>query len=359
MDAAPVIQRDSPLPRVSVLMTTYNGAAFIARSIDSVLSQTWRDFELLVVDDASTDGTPEILHGCRDSRLRIIRHARNSGIVVARNTGFAAASGEFVAALDHDDLSHPERLRRQVAHLDSNPNIVLLGTEVRLDSAGRQQTPDHPAAGDPLALRWLLLTDNPLTWSSVMFRTDAVRRLGTFLRPEFELADDFDFYHRLLRIGDIARLNDVLTTYRFHAASASSHNATRLDQNAARVLAAAYAPWLGAEATESAVPAVQHWLNRQPPRDAATLDRLGDTLQRLLAGFCAAGNPGSAAPDRIAALAGDIWWRTVRSATRAGSPWLLGRRYAYPALTFGLRPSRRDAIGSVAVGLARACLGRR
>lgn len=347
------------MPRVTVLMTTYNGAAFIARSIDSVLSQTWRDFELLVVDDASTDGTPEILHGCRDSRLRIIRHEKNRGIVAARNAGFAAASGEFIAALDHDDLSHPERLQRQVAHLDSNPDIVLLGTEVRLDSAGRQHAPHHPIAGDPLALRWLLLTDNPLTWSSVMFRADAMRRLGTFLRPEFELADDFDFYHRLLATGEIARLNDVLTTYRFHAASASSHNATRLDDSAARVLAAAYAPWLGADAAESAVLAVRHWLNRQPPRDAATLDRLGETLQRLLAGFCAPGNPGSAAPDRITALAGDIWWRTVRSATRAGAPWLLGRRNAYPALTSGLRSSRRDVMASAAVGTARACLGRR
>ena len=347
------------MPRVSVLMTTYNGAAFIARSIDSVLAQTWRDFELIVVDDASTDGTPEILGACRDSRLRVIRQEQNWGIVRARNVGFAVASGELVAALDHDDLSHPERLRRQVSWLDSNPDVVLLGTEVSLDSGGRQHIPDHPAAVDPLALRWLLLTDNPLTWSSVMFRADAVRRLGTFLRPEFELADDFDFYHRLLAIGEIARLNDVLTIYRFHAASASSHNAARLDDNAARVLAAAYAPWLGEDAAAAAALAVRHWLNRQPPRDAGTLDRLGDILQRLLAGFCASGNPGSAAPDRIAGLAGDTWWRTVRSAIRAGSPWLLGRRDAFPALRSGMRPSPRDIVVSAAVGWVRAGFGRR
>ncbi|HUN40311.1 MAG TPA: glycosyltransferase family 2 protein [Acetobacteraceae bacterium] len=347
------------MPRVSVLMTTYNGAAFIARSIDSVLSQTWHDFEFVVVDDASTDRTPEILGACHDPRLRIIRHEQNQGIVASRNAGFAVASGEFVAALDHDDLYHPERLQRQVAWLDDNPRVVLLGTEVILDSAGRQYTPDHPAAGDPLALRWLLLTDNPLTWSSVMFRAGAARRLGTFLRPEFELADDFDFYHRLLAIGEIARLDDVLTTYRFHAASASSHNASRLDDKAARVLATAYTPFLGADAPGSAALAVQHWLNKQPPRDAVTLDLLADILQRLLAGFCAPGKPGSAAPGRIAALAGDIWWRTVRSAARAGSPWLLGRRYAYPALKSWVRPSQRDIVASAAAGLLRAYRGRR
>ena len=347
------------MPRVSVLMTTYNGADFIARSIDSVLAQTWQDFELLVVDDASTDATPDILHACRDPRLRIVRHEQNRGIVAARNAAFAAASGEFIAALDHDDLSHPERLHRQVTHLEANPNIVLLGTEVRLDSAGLQHHPDHPAASDPLALRWLLLTDNPLTWSSVMFRADAVRRLGTFLRPEFELADDFDFYHRLLTIGEISRLNDVLTTFRFHPASASSHNAARLDDNAARVLAAAYTPWLGADAANAALLAVPHWLNRRPPTDAATLDRLGGILQRLVAGFCAPGNPGSITPDRIAALAGDLWWRTVRGATRAGSPWLLGHRRAYGLLESGVRPSPRDIFVSTAVGLARACIARR
>jgi len=341
------------VPRVSVLMTTYNGAAFIARSMDSVVSQTWRDFELIVVDDASTDATPGILSAYRDPRLRVIHHERNQGIVAARNTAFAAASGEFIAALDHDDLSHPARLQRQAAFLDANPDVVLLGTEVRLDSAGHHHAPDHPSAGDPLALRWLLLVDNPLTWSSVMFRADAVQRLGAFLRPDFELADDFDFYHRLLSIGEIARLDDVLTTYRFHATSASVHRAAQLDAVAARILAASYADWLGSDAADAAELAVRHWLNRQAPRDAASLDRLGDILQRLLAGFCAANNPGSAAPDRIAALAGETWWRTVRSAIRTGSPRLISRYRAYPALSTDFRPTLADRVVSLAVAALR------
>ena len=342
------------VPRVSVLMTTYNGARFIAESIDSILTQTWQDFELIVVDDASTDATPDILHACHDPRLRVMRHTKNRGIVAARNAGFGAASGEFIAALDHDDLSHPERLRRQVAYLDANPHVVMLGTEVRLRSEGKDRAPDHPTVGDPLALHWLLLIDNPLTWSSIMLRRDAVQRLGVFLRPDLELADDFDLYHRLLSIGEIARLDDALTTYRFHPASASYQSAARLDDNAARVLAAAYARWLGDDATEAATLAVRHWLNRRPARDAATLDRLGGYLQRLLAGFCAPGGPGHAAPDRIGRLAGETWWRTVRGATRAGAPWLMGRRLAYPPLAAEFRPPRQDLLAAVGVGLVRA-----
>ena len=343
------------MPRVSVLMTTYNGAPFIAQSIESVLAQTWRDFELIVVDDASTDATPNILRGFHDPRLHFIRHAENKGIVGARNAGFAATTGVYVAALDHDDLSHPERLRRQIAYLDANPSVVLLGTEVRLQSAGRHSAPDHPAAGDPLALRWLLHVDNPLTWSSVMLRGDAVRRLGTFLRPDFELADDFDLYHRLLAIGEIARLNEALTTYSFHPASASYRSATRLDDNAARVLAGAYARWLGDDAAEAAALAVRHWLNRRPPRDAVTLDRLGGFLKRLLSAFCAPDGPGHAAPDRIAVLAGETWWRTVRSATRGGAPWLIGRYGAYQPLSAAFRPPPSDRFVSFTAGVVRAC----
>ena len=347
------------MPRVSVLMTTYNGAVFIARSIAGVLSQTWQDFELLVVDDASTDGTAEILRACRDPRLRVIRHQQNRGIVAARNTGFAAASGEFIAAMDHDDLCLPERLRQQVAYLEVHPDVVLVGTEVRLETAGRQRTPDHPAAADPLALRWLLLIDNPLTWSSVMFRADAVQRLGQFLRAEFEPADDFDFYHRLLAIGEIARLDEALTIYRFHSANASRAAAARLDDNAARVMAEAYARWLGEDAADAARLAVRHWLNRQPPRDAATLDRLGGILQRLLTGFCAEGAPGRAAPEQIAALAGETWWRTVRSTARAGAPRLIGRQRAFPALVARFRPSPFDMVCSITAGMIRAVGARR
>lgn len=342
------------MPRISVLMTTYNGSAFIADSIASILAQTYADFELIVVDDASTDATPAILAACRDKRLRVIRLEHNSGIVLARNSGMSVATGDYVAALDHDDLSHPERLQRQVAYLDANPGVVLLGTEIAMITDGRISTPDHPTRGDPLSLRWLLHTDNPLTWSSIMVRRSAVRMLHEFLRADYELADDFDLYHRLLAIGDIARLEDVLTTYRWHASNTTHDNVARQDARAAQVLCGAYARWLGQDAAEAAVLAIRHFSGRRPPRDAATLDALGSLLERLRLGFCNSFHLDRAQRDQIAALAGDTWWRTVRGATRAGSPWLLGRYRAHPTLATGFLPSRRDAFVSFAVGMIRA-----
>ena len=350
-----------PTPRVSVLMTTYNGAATIGASINSVLSQSFRDFEFLIVDDGSTDDTPAILGRIHDPRLRVLRTGSTGGIVAARNHGFAAALGRYIAPLDHDDLSDTGRLAREVAFLDANPDVVLVATEIRIERDGRVTAPHHPNVGDALALRWLLLIDNPITWSSVMFRADAVRRLGSFLRPDFELADDFDFYHRLLGAGDLARLNEVLTTYRFHAGNASVARAEALNANAARVLCRAYAPWLGDAAAAAAELVIRHLSDRQPVPDAATLDRIGRILERLVEAFCTAHDLSPAERRRIGGLAGEAWWRTARGGIRRGVRGMFGRYRARKALTADFCPSVVDLAASAAIGGVRAALegGRR
>ena len=343
-----------PAPCVSVLMTTYNGAAAIAASIDSILAQSFGDFELIVVDDGSTDETPALLARIGDSRLRVLRTDHTSGIVAARNHGVAAVRGRYIAPMDHDDLSDTERLACQVAFLDANPGVALIATEIRIDQNGRVSPPHHPTVGDALALRWLLLIDNPLTWSSVMFRTEAVQRLGSFLRADYELADDFDFYHRLLGIGDIARLDAVLTTYRYHAANASRARAEAMNANATRVLANAYAPLLGDGAAAAADLVIKHLSDRQPAPDATTLEQIGLVLERLLQRFCETHGLSGAERRRIAALAGEAWWRTARGAIRCGAPGMLRHYWARRLLNADFRPAFGDAATSVATGAARA-----
>ncbi len=235
-------------PRVSVLMTTRNGARFIRDSIDSVLAQTRTDFELIIVDDGSTDETPSLLAGYDDPRLRVIRPERNLGVAEARNFGLAVCRGEYVAALDHDDISLPERLAVQVRYLDAHPEVVLAGTEVLLRMQdGRTLPTDHVPGSSPALVHWMLHVDNPFTWSSVMIRAAALRRLGIFLRREAEPADDFDLYHRLSGIGALARLNETLTIYRWHAGNTTYAQSERLFASACATLARAYEPWLGAE----------------------------------------------------------------------------------------------------------------
>ena len=124
-------------PRVSVVMGAYNGERFLRPAIESILNQTFRDFELIVIDDCSTDATPRILREFKDDRMRVVRNERNLGIAKTLNKGIAIARGEYVALQDHDDLSQPDRFSKQVAFLETHPRVGMVGSRVNLiDESG-------------------------------------------------------------------------------------------------------------------------------------------------------------------------------------------------------------------------------
>src|SRR4051794_30488868 len=225
-----------PSPRVSVLMTTYNGVRTISDSLRSILTQDMPDFELIVVDDASTDETPALLSTIADPRLVLLRNDSRLGIAGARNRGLAQSRAPYIAALDHDDLSAPTRLGLQATYLDNHPDTVLVATAVSELRDGKLTLEDQPRQISPALLRLLLHLDNPLAWSSVMLRADALRRLDPPLRPQFEPADDFDLYHRLLGRGRIARLDAALTIYRWHASNTTYAVGANITDGATRVL---------------------------------------------------------------------------------------------------------------------------
>ena len=341
--------------RVSVLMTTYNGARTIGESIASVLAQSFADFELVVVDDGSTDTTPALLAAIADPRICILRNARNLGIVGARNVGFAACRGEYVAALDHDDLAAPARLARQVALLDAEPSVVLVGTQVRvLAPDARVIHTNYGSGNTPVVMRWQLHLRNPYSYSSMMFRAAAIRRLGGFMRETAVYSDDYDLYLRLARVGEAALLPEVLCTYRHHQTNTTHSVKPTMDANAAAVLAEVYAPFLGAEAEDAARLIVRHVTNGRPPPDAATLRRLGFYLHRLLEGFLETYRPAPADAAQIREFTGQVWWHSVRAAMRRGRPWLLAEHLHARSLRAGFRASLADAAASFAIGLLRA-----
>lgn len=344
--------------RVSVLLTTRNGADLLPETLASVLAQQFDGFQLIVVDDASTDATPALLAACTDPRLRVLRSETRLGVAGARNFGFAACRGAYIAAQDHDDLSRPGRLAAEAAYLDSHPDCVLVGSEVLIEEGGKLRPTDHRPGASPGLLRWMLHIDNPFTWSSVMFRADAVRRLGRFMDPAFEPADDFHFYHRLLAVGDLARLDEALAVYRWHAANASHALAGRIEAAAVAVLAEAYQGWLGAEGETAAGLVVRHLANRSPAPDAATFAALGGVLRRLMAAWLDANQPDPATRAAVEAYTARAWWLAARAATRAGSPAALLRWRAW-AGRGGFRPGAADVLASLAVGTARALAGGR
>jgi glycosyltransferase involved in cell wall biosynthesis len=207
-------------PTVSVVMPVYNAQAYLAESVTSVLDQTRSDFELILIDDGSTDGSPRLLEGfaARDPRVTLLRHAENLGQIRARNDGLAIAVGRYVATMDADDVCHRERLAQQVEFLESRPDLFLVGADaIEIDARGRTLG-RRRCPPDPDRLAELLPRRNALIHASVMFRNDGRCRY----REKMRLAEDYDFYLRLLSQGArLASLPRPLLRYRMHADSLS------------------------------------------------------------------------------------------------------------------------------------------
>jgi len=210
-------------PAVSVIMPAFNAERFIDEAIRSILSQTFRDFEFLIIDDGSSDRTPAILaeYARKDPRIRVLRNEQNAGIVVSLNRGLAEARGRYVARQDADDTSFPNRIERQVAFLDEHPGVVAVTSEVlEIDAEGRTLRASR-RRGDAVSVAWRLLFHNYFyPHSAVTFRLAPVRELGGY-REAFRHCEDYDLWTRLAEVGDLVILPDTLLRYRVHSQSVS------------------------------------------------------------------------------------------------------------------------------------------
>jgi glycosyltransferase involved in cell wall biosynthesis len=189
-------------PVVSVVMPTYNGEKFLRPAIESILNQTLADFELIVIDDASTDSTPRIPVEFKDDRIRLFRNDCNLGIAGATNRGLAVARGEYVALQDHDDVSLPHRLQTQVDYLGAHPKIALVGSAAtRIDERDAVlDTVVEPS--DELDLKWELLFGCRFRHMTLMVRRRAILEIGGYCQDaSFRFATDYDMLSRAARSG--------------------------------------------------------------------------------------------------------------------------------------------------------------
>lgn len=201
-------------PLVSVLMPVYNGAADLRRALDTVFKQTFRDFEVIAINDGSKDGSAGLLNAVDDPRVRVI-HQDNMGLAATLNRGLAMARGALIARQDQDDLSHPERFVRQVAYFNDNPECILLGTaaEIWVGDEPTERAHDHPTEHALLAFD--LLFNNPFVHSSVMMRRDAVLAIGGYTTDKSrQPPEDYELWSRLARRGRVANLPERLLVYR-------------------------------------------------------------------------------------------------------------------------------------------------
>ncbi len=205
-------------PQITVLMSVYNGEAFVAQSVTSILEQSFRAFEFIVIDDASTDATAEILAAIKDPRLKVSRNETNLGLTASLNRGLALARGEFVARQDADDLSHLDRLAHQANFLQANPTVAAVGSQAHLiDEQGRSQgRKDFPL--EHRGIWWAHLFDNALAHSSVMFRRPAVSEAGGY-DEQYRASQDYELWSRLGEKHRLANLADRLVTLRILSSS--------------------------------------------------------------------------------------------------------------------------------------------
>lgn len=213
--------RPSASPAVSVVMSVYNGERFLHEAVDSVLAQSFSDFELLVVDDGSTDSTARILAEYASSDPRVIVHRQaNQGSPAALNLGFSLARAPLVARMDADDVAVPDRLERQQRFLAEHETVALLGGAVTLvDESGRAFAEVQYPLSDA-EIREAFAYTTPFVHSAVMLRKETFERLGGY-RPIFDPAEDVDLWLRIAEGYELANLTELVVRYRMHADQAT------------------------------------------------------------------------------------------------------------------------------------------
>jgi glycosyltransferase involved in cell wall biosynthesis len=212
-------------PLISVIMPVYNSEKYLTQAVDSILGQTLADLELIAVDDGSTDGTPAILETYRqnDSRMILQRHSQNLGVTAALNTGLALARGRYIARMDADDISLPERFERQAAFLDKNPEIDIIGSAVQMVDERGRNIGVLSAPLDDLAIRWTSFFSASFFHPTIMLRHSILLEHNIQYRASREEAQDYEFFAHLLEYACGANFVEPLIYYRIHSSSVTSY----------------------------------------------------------------------------------------------------------------------------------------
>jgi glycosyltransferase involved in cell wall biosynthesis len=260
-------------------MSVYNGARFLGEAIDSIINQTFLEWELIVVDDASVDDTSEILaeYGKRDSRVRGCTLQVNQGAAAARNVACRQARAPLVAIMDADDVSLPERLATQVEYLISHPEISVVGSWVRLINDEGVVGPIRRYPTSPALVAWSLFFFNTLAHPTVMMRRTALHMEAVF-DPQYRLAQDYALFTSLSRRVQMANIADVLVHYRTWGGNSSRKPAQAL---AATQIVRKHAEALGVSATDAQIDALQGLARDRYPDRPEELAALAQLIMRL------------------------------------------------------------------------------
>lgn len=202
------------MPKISVVMPVYNGEKYLREAMDSILNQTFNDFEFIIINDASKDSTEEIIKSYTDDRIIYIKNEQNLGVAGTLNRGLDIAKGEYIARMDADDISMPKRFQKQVAFMDKHHEIGVCGTAVKVFGEDYEKNAFYVSNKENVKIN--MIFSSCLCHPTVMIRGEIIRIKNYRYDLEYEKIEDYELWKRILREYDIDNLKDRLLKYRIH-----------------------------------------------------------------------------------------------------------------------------------------------
>lgn len=234
------------MTKVSINIAVFNGERFLQECLESILHQTMRDFEIVIVDDGSNDRTPEILaeYHQKDQRIKVYTNTKNEGIAFSRNRALSESSSKYIAVMDADDIALPNRLQLQTDFLDDKQDFALVGGGAEIIDVENNVIGKIVASQGTGFLKWLLLFRNPFVHSSIMFRRATISSFGGY-NPQYQVAQDYDLYARLSLRYHVENIPSSVVRYRVWGGGISNKSEKVLVSDVENVMCHLFEYYLG------------------------------------------------------------------------------------------------------------------
>jgi len=222
-------------PKISVLMPVYNAEKFLKEAIDSILNQTFKDFEFLIINDASTDNSKKIILSYKDPRIRYFENDKNLGVAKTLNKGLRLAKGKYIARMDADDISLSERFKKQVEFMEKSPLIAVCGAWLRLIGNENQNNEIWKSPSDFESIKSLALFYSSIYHPTVLIRKETLKKYNLFYDPSFAHAEDYELWVRIMEKAKVANLKEILLLHRIHSKEVGNIHKQMMVKNSNRI----------------------------------------------------------------------------------------------------------------------------
>ena len=215
------------MPEISVIMSVYNNQDYLKDAIESILNQTAKDFEFIIINDASTDNSLKIIESYKDPRIKIINNEKNLGISASSNKGLRLAQGKYIARMDGDDISDLTRFEKQLDYLKKHPSISIISSNLENIDCKSKHLSFFTMPNNHWEIKWISLFRTPFIHGGVMLSRKLIEEHQIFYNETYKTAEDYDWFQNILEYASGSNIKEYLLKYRRHQAS-STHNPTML-----------------------------------------------------------------------------------------------------------------------------------